>query len=151
MSSEVDELGPVDYLVVEFPGNRFTGEMGAALGELVDRDLVRVLDLLVLKKDADGTLDAFELTDLDDSEVGDVRGMETALAMLLSAEDVAAVSDAIEPNSSAALLIWENTVASPFASALRHSGGQVIASGRIPVQAMPAAIQADLEDDDTGD
>jgi hypothetical protein len=143
----VDELGPVDWIVVEFPGSRFNGEIAPALRDLVDRDLVRVLDLLVLKKDADGALDAFELSDLDTSEIGELRGYESELAMLLSEEDVTAVAAAIEPGSSAAVLVWENTWAAPFASAVRHSGGQLVASGRIPIQALLAAV----EDDESAD
>jgi Family of unknown function (DUF6325) len=139
----VDELGPVDWIVVEFPGSRFNGEIAPALRDLVDRDLVRVLDLLVLKKDADGALDAFELSDLDTSEIGELRGYESELAMLLSEEDVTAVAAAIEPGSSAAVLVWENTWAAPFASAVRHSGGQLVASGRIPIQALLAAVEDD--------
>jgi Family of unknown function (DUF6325) len=139
----VDELGPVDWIVVEFPGSRFNGEIAPALRDLVDRDLVRVLDLLVLKKDADGALDAFELSDLDGSEIGELRGYESELAMLLSEEDVTAVAAAIEPGSSAAVLVWENTWAAPFASAVRHSGGQLVASGRIPIQALLAAVEDD--------
>jgi Family of unknown function (DUF6325) len=139
----VDELGPVDWIVVEFPGSRFNGEIAPALRDLVDRDLVRVLDLLVLKKDPDGALDAFELSDLDTSEIGELRGYESELAMLLSEEDVTAVAAAIEPGSSAAVLVWENTWAAPFASAVRHSGGQLVASGRIPIQALLAAVEDD--------
>ena len=97
----------------------------------------------MLKKDDDGGLEAFELSDLDPSEVGELRSYEAELAMLLSEGDVAAVAEAIEPGSSAAVLVWENTWAAPFASAVRHSGGQLVASGRIPVQAMLAAIEAD--------
>jgi hypothetical protein len=143
----VDELGPVDWIVVEFPGSRFNGEIAPALRDLVDRDLVRVLDLLVLKKDADGALDAFELSDLDTSEIGELRRYESELAMLLSEEDVTAVAAAIEPGSSAAVLVWENSWAAPFASAVRHSGGQLVASGRIPIQALLAAV----EDDESAD
>jgi hypothetical protein len=143
----VDELGPVDWIVVEFPGSKFNGEIAPALRDLVDRDLVRVLDLLVLKKDADGALDAFELSDLDTSEIGELRRYESELAMLLSEEDVTAVAAAIEPGSSAAVLVWENTWAAPFASAVRHSGGQLVASGRIPIQALLAAV----EDEESAD
>ena len=139
----VDELGPVDWIVVEFPGSRFNGEIAPALRDLVERDLVRVLDLLVLKKDADGTLEAFELSDLDQSEIGELRSYEAQLAMLLSEDDVIAVAEAIEPGSSAAVLVWENSWAAPFASAVRRSGGQLVASGRIPIQALLAAIEAD--------
>ena len=142
----VDELGPVDWIVVEFPGSKFNGEIAPALRDLVERDLVRVLDLLVLKKDADGTLEAFELSDLDQSEIGELRNYEAQLAMLLSEDDVIAVAEAIEPGSSAAVLVWENSWAAPFASAVRRSGGQLVASGRIPIQALLAAIEADDEE-----
>jgi hypothetical protein len=139
----VDELGPVDWIVVEFPGSKFKGEIAPALHDLVERGLVRVLDLLVLKKDADGSLEAFEMSDLDDSELGELRGYESELAMLLSEDDVAAIAEAIEPGSSAGVLVWENTWAAPFASALRRAGGQLVASGRIPIQALLAVIEAE--------
>ena len=146
--TQVDELGPVDYIVVEFPGSKFSGEIAPALRDLVERGLVRVLDLLVLKKDEDGTIEAFELSDLDDTEIGELRSHERELAMLLSEEDVKAVAAAVEPGSTAGVLVWENSWAAPFASAVRHSGGQLVASGRIPIQALVAAMEAD-EDHDT--
>jgi hypothetical protein len=144
---EVDELGPVDWIVVEFPGSRFNGQIAPALLDLVERDLVRVFDLLVLKKDDDGSLEAFELSDLDEGEIGGFREYESELAMLLSEEDVTSLAAAIEPGSSAAVLVWENTWAAPFASAVRRSGGQLVASGRIPIQALLAAIEADEKED----
>jgi hypothetical protein len=150
-NSDVDELGPVDWIVVEFPGSKFNGEIAPALTDLVERDLVRVLDLLVLKKDSDGSLEAFELSDLDEGEIGELRSYETELAMLLSEEDVTAVAAAIEPGSSAAVLVWENSWAAPFASAVRRSGGQLVASGRIPVQALLAAVEADEQADESVD
>jgi hypothetical protein len=143
----VDELGPVDWIVVEFPGSRFSGQIAPALLDLVERDLVRVLDLLVLKKDADGTLEAFELSDLDEGEIGELRTYESELAMLLSEEDVNSLAAAIEPGSSAGVLIWENIWAAPFASAVRRSGGQLVASGRIPIQALLAAVEADEKEE----
>ena len=143
----VDELGPVDWIVVEFPGSRFNGQIVPALLDLVDRDLIRVLDLLVLKKDADGSLEAFELSDLDEGEIGELRTYESELAMLLSEEDVTSLAAAIEPGSSAAVLVWENTWAAPFGSAVRRSGGQLVASGRIPTQALLAAIEADEKEE----
>jgi len=144
---DVDELGPVDWIVVEFPGSRFNGQIAPALLDLVERDLVRVLDLLVLKKDDDGSLEAFELSDLDEGEIGELRTYESELAMLLSEEDVTSLAAAIEPGSSAAVLVWENTWAAPFASAVRRSGGQLVASGRIPIQALLAAIEADEQEE----
>jgi hypothetical protein len=149
LGPDVQELGPIDWIVVEFPGSRFNGEIAPALADLVDRGIIRVLDLLVLKKDADGTLEAFELSDLEDSELGGLRSHEDELAMLLSEEDVNALAAAVEPGSSAAVLVWENKWAAPFGMAVRHSGGQLVASGRIPVQALLAAIEAD--NDQEGD
>jgi hypothetical protein len=145
---DVDELGPVDWIVIEFPGSRFNGSIAPALQDLVDRDLVRVLDLLILKKDSDGAIEAFELSDLDDDEIGGLRAHEAELAMLLSEDDVASVAAAIEPGSSAAVLVWENKWAAPFGAACRHVGGQLVASGRIPIQALLAAIEADAEEGD---
>ena len=139
----LDELGPVDWIVVEFPGSRFKGEIAPALEDLVERGIVRVLDLLILRKDDDGTLEAFELSDLDETEMGSLRSYETELAMLLSEDDVNAVAAAVEPGSTAAVLVWENTWAAPFASAVRRAGGLLVASGRIPVQALLAVIEED--------
>ena len=143
--SDVDELGPVDYVVVEFPADRanFSGEMASELAALVERDLVRVLDLLFIKKDLDGSVEAFESHEFDDSEVGQLRELETNLALLLAEEDVESLGAAIEPGSTAAVLIWENTWAAPFGSAVRRSGGQLVAEGRIPIQALAAALEAD--------
>ena len=139
-SETLDELGPVDWIVVEFPGSRFNGEIAPTLMDLVDRGIIRILDLLMIRKDEDGSFDAFEISDLDEGEIGGIRGYETEMANLLSQE-------AVEPGSTAALLVWENTWAAPFGSAVRHAGGQLVASGRIPVQAILAAIEADLEEE----
>jgi hypothetical protein len=144
----VDELGPVDWLVVEFPGSRFKGEIAPILGDLVESGTIRVLDLVLIRKDEDGGLDFFELSDLDESEIGGLRSYETELAMLLSEEDVTRVAAAVEPGSTAALLVWENRWAAPFGSAVRHAGGQLVASGRIPIQALAAAIEADEGEED---
>lgn len=144
----VDELGPVDYIVVEFPGSKFNGEIAPALTDLVDRGLIRVLDLLVIKKAADGSIEGFELSDLDPEEAGGLRSFETEVAMLLSEDDMTAVAAALEPGSSAAVLVWENKWAAPFAVAARRSGGQLVASGRIPIQALLAAIEEDEEYDE---
>ena len=149
VAEPLDELGPVDWIVVEFPGSRFKGEIAPALADLVDRGIVRVLDLLLIRKGDDGSLDFFELSDLDESEIGSLRAYETVLADLLSLEDVESVAAAVDPGSTAALLVWENTWAAPFGSAVRRAGGQLVASGRIPVQAMLAAIEA--TEDERGD
>lgn len=144
-ASEMDAMGPVDYLVVEFPADKadFSGEMAAELRSLVDRELVRVLDLLLLRKGADGSVEAAELNEAQESEVGELLALEADLAMLLAEEDVEAVGLALEPGSVAAILVYENRWAGPFASAVRRSGGQLVANGRIPTQALLAAVGAD--------
>ena len=143
--TDVDELGPVDYLVVEFPADKanFSGEMATELSALVQRGLVRVLDLLFLKKDLDGSVEGFESHEFDAGDVGELRALEGELAMLLAAEDVEAIGAALEPGSVAGVLVWENVWAAPFGSAVRRSGGQLVASGRIPIQALAAAVEAD--------
>ena len=145
--SDLDVLGPVDYLVVEFPAGKsnFSGEMAAQLKSLVDRELVRVLDLLVLQKGLDGSVEAAELNELDVSDVGELLTLEAELAMLLAEEDVEAIGAALEPGSVAAVLVYENRWAGPFASAIRRSGGQLVANGRIPTQALLAAAEADTQ------
>jgi hypothetical protein len=139
----LDELGPVDYLVVEFPAgaSNFTGEMAAELVRLVNSGIIRVIDVLILTKDEDGAIDAMELSDV--AELGELQAVEAQLAELLAAEDVEHLAAAMEPGSTAGVLIWENLWAAPFASAARRSGGQLIANGRIPIQAIIAAIEAD--------
>jgi hypothetical protein len=139
----VDELGPVDYLVVEFPpgASTFNGEMAAEIGRLVDAKVVRVLDLLVIQKQADGTIEAAEISDLDPDD--NLRVAETQLADLLAAEDVEHLAAAMEPGTVAGVIVWENLWAAPFASAARRAGGQLIASGRIPIQAILASLEAD--------
>ena len=143
--TDVDELGPVDYVVVEFPADKadFSGEMATELSALIDRDVVRVLDLVLLKKELDGTVEGFETHDFGDTDLSGLRELETDLALLLAEEDVEAIGAALEPGSVAAVLVWENVWAAPFGSAVRRSGGQLVASGRIPIQALAAAIEAD--------
>ena len=146
MTEPIDTLGPVDYLVIEFPGSRFNGEIGSALLDLVDRGVIRVLDLVVIKKDEGGSFEAFEFDDIDDSELGGIRSLESALAQLLSADDVASGAEALEPGSSAGLLVYENLWAAPFGSAVRRAGGQLVANGRIPVQALLAVMEEELSE-----
>jgi Family of unknown function (DUF6325) len=146
MSDEdVDELGPVDYLVVEFPADKanFSGEIAQQLSALVHNGTIRVLDLLFLKKNLDGSVEGFESHEFEDSEVGQLRELEAELALLLAEEDVEAIGAALEPYSYAAILVFENVWAAPFGAAVRRAGGQLIASGRIPIQALAAALEAD--------
>jgi hypothetical protein len=144
-ANEIDELGPVDYLVVEFPAGRsnFSGEMAAALASLVESGTIRVLDLLVVNKADDGSVEAFEIDDLDQDQAGGLLGLETEIAEILAAEDVVHLAEAMENGSTAGVLVWENSWAAPFASAARRAGGQLVASGRIPIQAIAASIEAE--------
>src|SRR5881394_3790161 len=139
----LDQLGPVDYLIVEFPAgaSNFTGEMAKELLALVDSGTIRVIDILILTKNEDGTVDAKELSEIEN--LGPLQKVEAELAELLTADDVVHLAAAMEPGSTAGVLIWENLWAAPFASAARRSGGQLIADGRIPIQAIIASIEAD--------
>jgi len=141
--ASLDQLGPVDYLVVEFPAgaSNFTGEMATELVALVDAGTIRVIDVLILTKSDDGTVEATELSDIE--ELGELQAVEAQLAELLAEEDVIHLAAAMEPGSVAGVLIWENLWAAPFAAAARRSGGQLVANGRIPIQAIIASIQAD--------
>jgi Family of unknown function (DUF6325) len=143
-NTPLDELGPVDYVVVEFPAGakNFTGEMAAELLKLVDAGTIRVIDVLILDKDEDGAVEATELADIE--QLGEMQAIEAELAELLAAEDVDQLAAAMEAGSTAGVLIFENLWAAPFASAARRSGGQLIANGRIPIQAIIASIEADL-------
>jgi fructosamine-3-kinase len=143
----VDELGPVDYVVVEFPADKadFSGAMADELKKLMESGTVRVLDLLMVTKDEDGTVSVAELRDHDDSLVGELRSLEADLSLMLAVEDVERLGGDLELGSAAAVLVWENTWAAPFASAVRHSGGDLLAMGRIPTQALIAAAEEDRE------
>ena len=144
---DVDRLGPVDWIVVEFPGPDFgKGQVAPILKDYVDRGLIRVLDLMFLQKDAEGGLEFGELDDFGDGPLKDLREAETDLAMVLSEQDVVDLAETMDPDTSAVLLVWENLWAAPFGSSVRHAGGQLVASGRIPTQAVLAAIEADAEE-----
>ena len=145
---DIDELGPVDYLVIEFPGSKFNGEIAPTLVDLVDRGIIRVLDLIMIMKEPDGSFDAMELNDFEDGALGELHRLETEIAEILSADDIANVAAALEPGSAAGVLVYENRWAAPFGSAVRHCGGQLVANGRIPVQALIAAFEADEAEGD---
>jgi hypothetical protein len=144
----LDELGPVDYLVVEFPGSKFNGEIAPTLVDLVDRGLIRVLDLILIMKEQDGSFDAVELNDFEAGALGELHRFEAEIAELLSADDIENVAAALEPGSTAGVLVYENLWAAPFASAVRRCGGQLVANGRIPVQALIASFEADEDEGD---
>jgi hypothetical protein len=139
----LDELGPVDYLVVEFPAGHqnFTGEAAEELLRLHDAGIVRIMDLIILAKGQDGTIMAQELGDLED--MGELGRLETELAETLAEADVEHFGGVMAPGSVGAVLVYENLWAAPFGSAVRRAGGQLIANGRIPVQAIFAAVEAD--------
>jgi hypothetical protein len=146
-ASELEVLGPVDYLVVEFPADKanFSGEMAAELRSLVDSEVVRVLDLVIVRRDADGSVEVAELADVDKQNVGELLALESDLAMLLAEEDIEEIGTVLEPGSIAAVLVYENRWAGPLASSIRRSGGQLVANGRVPTQALLAAIEADAQ------
>nr|WP_225320796.1 DUF6325 family protein [Streptomyces luteolifulvus] len=142
MNEQIDEMGPVDYIVVEFPGNRMTGEAFPLLVDLVDRGLIRILDLVFIRKDEDGSVNALEIADLTGDGNLDLAVFEGAKSGLLGDDDIEEAAAAVEPGNSAGLLIYENAWAAPFAAALRRSGAQLVASGRLPVQALIASLEA---------
>nr|WP_086564834.1 DUF6325 family protein [Streptomyces africanus] len=135
-------MGPIDYLVVEFPGNRMTGEGLPLLVDLVDRGLIRILDLTFIRKDADGSVTGLEIGDLTGDGELDLAVFEGASSGLLGQDDLEEAAAALEPGNSAGVLIYENLWAAPFAAALRRGGAELVASGRIPVPAVLAALDA---------
>ena len=139
----IDDLGPVDYLVVEFPADQqnFTGEAAEELLRLHDAGLIRVMDLVLIAKGDDGTVMAQELGDLEN--MGEFARLETELAETLAEEDVLRLGEVMQPGSLGAVLVFENLWAARFGSALRRAGGQLVTQGRIPVQAIIAAVEAD--------
>jgi uncharacterized membrane protein len=140
-ADDLAEMGPVDYVVVEWPGEQPTGEAAPLLLDLVDRGLIRILDLAFIVKGEDGTVAGLEISDLGDN-VEDLKVFEGASSGLLSDDDISEAGAALDPGTSAALLVYENSWAAPFASAVRKSGGQLVANGRIPIQAIVAALDA---------
>lgn len=147
----LDELGPVDYVIIEFPAGHqnFSGEVIAEILSLSEAGTIRVIDILILQKGDDGAVEAAELSDLHD--LGGLEILETELAELLAADDVVHLAAAMTPGSVAGVLVYENLWAAPFASAARRAGGQLIANGRIPIQAILASIEADEELEKVGD
>jgi hypothetical protein len=142
MSEPLDETGPIDYVVVEFPGNRMTGEAFPLLVDLVDRGIIRILDLRFIRKDADGSVTALEIADLTGDGLLDLAVFEGVNSGLIGQDDLEEAAAAVEPGNSAGLLIYENTWAGPFAAALRRGGAQLVASGRLNVQAVLASLDA---------
>jgi hypothetical protein len=138
---ELTEMGPIDYLLIEWPGRQPTGEAAPHVIDLVDRGLIRILDFAFIAKAEDGSVTALEISDLGDGAAS-FAAFEGASSGLLSEEDLDEAAGALDPGTSAALLVFENRWAAPFATAVRRSGGQLVASGRIPIQAVLAALDA---------
>ncbi len=139
---DVPTVGPIDYLVVEFPGNRMTGRAFPLLVDLVERGIIRILDLIFVRRELDGTLVGLTIADLDKDGLLDFAVFEGASSGLLTQDDLDDASAVIEPGSAAGILIYENVWAGPFAAALMESGGQLVASGRIPMPDVLRALDA---------
>jgi Family of unknown function (DUF6325) len=143
MEAHDEELGPIDIVVIAYPADApMTGEAAPLLLDLVDRGIIRVLDVLFVIQNDDGTFSGFEATDIDDKHLGDFKIFEGASSGLLGEEDVATAADAIEPGSAAVMIVYENRWAAPFAAAVRRNGGVVIENQRIPAQDVVAALDA---------
>jgi uncharacterized membrane protein len=140
-TEELDEMGPIDYVILEWPTEPSGDEVVPLLVDLVDRDIIRILDVAFVSKDEHGELTAMEIGDL--GPVAAAFGVfEGASSGLVGDEDLQDAASALAPGTSAAILVWENRWAAPVAVALRRSGGQLVASGRIPVQALVASLDA---------
>ena len=140
-TDELEEMGPIDLVVIEWPGRQPNGEAAPIVVDLVERGIIRVLDLAFVTKAEDGSVTALEISDLGEQDQ-QLKVFEGASSGLLSDEDTTEAAKALEPGTSAALLVYENRWAAPFASAVRRSGGQLVGFHRIPVQALLAALDA---------
>jgi hypothetical protein len=140
---ELGDLGPIDYVVVEWPStDKMNGEALPLLVDLVDRGIIRLLDLAFIRKDMDGTVSGLEVTDFDGDGTLDLAVFEGVSSGIIGADDIEDASSVVEPGSAAGIIVYENTWAAPFAKALRKSGAQLVANGRIPVQAILASLDA---------
>jgi hypothetical protein len=139
IDEQLDEMGPIDYVVLEWPGKQPDGSVAPLILDLVDRGIIRILDVAFLAKDQDGSTATISLDELAPAEFSDFAGASSGL---LGQDDLEDAASALNPGTSAAVLVWENRWAAPVAVALRRSGGQLVASGRIPVQAILASLEA---------
>jgi uncharacterized protein DUF6325 len=142
MPDQPDAMGPISYLIVQFPGNKMTGEGFPILVDLVDRGLIRILDLVFVTRDTDGSVRAIELSDLDHDGQLDLSVFEGASSGLLDSSDLADAESVIDPGSSAAVLIFENRWATSLTQALRRGGAELVAAGYIPQEAIAASLDA---------
>jgi hypothetical protein len=148
-TDELEEMGPIDYLLIEWPNPHPTGDIASIVVDLVDRGIIRVLDLAFMRREEDGAVTTLAISDIGE-EVQELKVFEGASSGLVSDEDINEAGSALDPGASGALLVFENSWAAPFAIAVRRSGGQLVANGRIPVQGVLAALDA-LEDAYTSD
>jgi Family of unknown function (DUF6325) len=139
---QLEELGPIDYVVLEWPKQQPTGEAAPLILDAVDRGIIRILDFALLAKDSDGSVATLELGELNGAGGNVFAEFEGASSGLIGDDDLEEAAELLEPGTSAAVIIWENRWAAPIATALRRSGGQLVASGRIPVQGILAALDA---------
>lgn len=140
---DLGDLGPIDYVVVEWSStDKMNGEALPLLVDLVDRGIIRLLDLAFIRKDLDGTVSGLEVTDFDGDGTLDLAVFEGVSSGLIGPDDIEDASSVVEPGSAAGIIVFENTWAAPFAKALRKSGAQLVANGRIPVQAILASLDA---------
>jgi hypothetical protein len=141
MEAHEDELGPIDIVVIAYPADApMTGDAVPIFVDLVDRGIIRVLDVLFVRQNEDGTVSGFEASDLDSEHIGDFKAFEGASSGLLGEEDVAAVGETIEPGSAAVMIVYENRWAAPFAAAVRRNGGVLVANQRITAQELMDAL-----------
>jgi len=136
---DIEEMGPVDYIVLEWPGRQPKGDVAPMIVDLVDRGIIRVLDIAFMVKNEDGTVDSIEMGELEDGGFGEFAGASSGL---IGRDDLEEAATALDPGTAAAVLIWENRWAAPVAIALRRSGGQLVASGRLPIQSLVASLEA---------
>jgi uncharacterized membrane protein len=141
----MEEIGPVDYAIIAFPGNQFRGEIAPAIGDLVDDGTIRIIDIAFVAKDSDGNTVAMELLDLDPDVQEGLAKLDIEVSGLFSDEDLIGAAAELEPNSSAALLIWENVWARKVAQAMRDAGGVLVAFERIPHDIVQEARELALE------
>jgi hypothetical protein len=143
MEAQIEEIGPVDIIVIAYPADApMTGEAVPLVLDLVDRGIIRVLDVLFVMENEDGTFSGFEATDVESDKIGDLKVFEGASSGLLGDDDVATASEALEPGSAAVMIVYENRWAAPFVAAVRRNGGIVVDNQRIPAQDLMEALEA---------
>ncbi len=134
-------IGPVEYIELAFPGNQFNGEILPALQDLVEKNIISIIDLVIVKKDADGTITIAELSELTESEAAILEPLRLEISELLNSDDLILLAEALEPNYTAAVMVWEDKWATRFADAVRDAGGVLVANERVPRDAVMAAIE----------